>query len=84
MYITELQTRLRFVKDEETNKYRLEPSKRRITINEFDEFEDDSDIEHVLKHQIAVHANQMKISEEQAAQYFRLKEIETDGKDSDD
>jgi hypothetical protein len=80
MYITQVQTRLRSVKDEETKKRKLVPSKVWMTLDEYDEFDDAEDVQAYLKYQIDVHSEIMKSTFEETEKYFRLREIirETD------
>ena len=74
MYITQVQSRLRSVFDEETRKFNLVPTNSWQTLDEFND-DDDEDIEHLLNHQISIAANQMNLTEEECKKYFRLKEI---------
>jgi inorganic pyrophosphatase len=80
MIIIQVQTRLRGIKDEETKKWKLVPSKVWTTLTEYDEFDDEEDIQAYLKHQIDVNSKIMKSTFEETEKYFRLKEIirETD------
>ena len=75
MYITQVQSRLRSVFDEETRKFNLVPTNSWQTIDEFNDHDLDEDIEHLLNHQISIAANQMNLTVEECKKYFRLKEI---------
>ena len=75
MYITQVQSRLRSVFDEETRRFNLVPTNSWQTIDEFNDHDLDEDIEHLLNHQISIAANQMNTTEEECKKYFRLKEI---------
>jgi hypothetical protein len=75
MYITQIQSRLRSVFDEETRRFNLVPTNSWQTLDELDEGDFDEDIEHLLNHHISIAANQMNITEEECKKNFRLKEI---------
>jgi hypothetical protein len=81
MYITQVQTCLRSVKDEETKKWKLIPSKVWMTLDEYDEFDDEEDVQAYLKYQIDVHSEIMKSTFEETEKYFRLKEVERESDD---
>ena len=46
-----------------------------MTLDEYDEFDDEEDVEAYLKYQIDVHSEIMKSTFEETEKYFRLKEI---------
>ena len=83
MHITQVQTRLRSIKDEETKKWKLVPSKVWMTLDEYDEFDDEEDVEAYLKYQIDVHSEIMKSTFEETEKYFRLKEIVREEEDEE-
>lgn len=77
MLYTQIQTRLRSIFNEDTRKHTLVPSKVWQIISEYDECED-VDIESILNSTVSAHAHMLKVSDEECAKYFRLKEIERD------
>ena len=74
MYHQHIQTRLRPSKDE-NGKLKVGPSKTWQTLVEFSEGDDLDEIALMYEHQIRVGAMQSKLSVEEVAKYYRIKEV---------